>query len=105
MSSAVVSGEESRPSAEWAAEGAQVPAIGDARRYFSALLAGELVNKLARFLAALLLARALTAHEFGIFNVGIAFAGILYTATTLGLTEIAGRRVAIAPEEAPTVSG
>jgi O-antigen/teichoic acid export membrane protein len=67
---------------------------------FSALMAGELVNKALRFAAAAVLARGLSPAEFGLFNVGIAAGGILVIATTMGLPEVAGRAVAVAPERA-----
>lgn len=68
--------------------------IHRARGHFWNLFGGEVGNKILRFAAAVVLARALTPSAFGIFNVGIAIAGILVTASTLGLPELGGRTVA-----------
>jgi O-antigen/teichoic acid export membrane protein len=69
--------------------------LGGLARSFSALMAGELANKLLRFAAAAVLARGMAPDDFGLFNVGIAAGGILVTLTTLGLPEVAGRAVAV----------
>ncbi len=81
-------------------EGA-VGGLGNLARSFSALMAGELANKVLRFIAAAVLARGLSADDFGLFNVGIAVGGILVTLTTLGLPEVAGRAVAVDHARAP----
>lgn len=56
-----------------------------ASRYFRRLLSGELANKAFRFIAAVVLARALTPAEFGLFNVGIALSGIVVVLGSLGV--------------------
>src|SRR5207245_1013966 len=72
---------------------------------FRNLLRGELVNKGARFVAAALLARALSPHEYGTFNVAIAAAGIATSATGLGLGEVGGRDAAISPSQSAWLAG
>ncbi len=74
-------------------------------RSFRNLLRGEVVNKGARFVAAAVLARALTPHEFGAFNVAIAAAGIATATTGLGLGEIGGRDAAIHPSRSAWLAG
>ncbi len=74
-------------------------------RSFSALMAGELANKMLRFGAAAVLARGLSPREYGLFNVGIAFSGILVVLTTFGLPEVVGRIVANEPAEAGRLGG
>jgi O-antigen/teichoic acid export membrane protein len=71
-----------------------------ARAHFLNLFAGEAGNKILRFASAVVLARILTSSSFGIFNVGIAIAGVLVTASTLGLPELGGRTVAAQRKEA-----
>ena len=66
-----------------------------------ALTAGEIVNKVARFAAAVVLARELALAEFGLVNVGIAIAGILFIAGGLGLPETGSRDASISPPRAP----
>src|SRR5438128_170800 len=67
-------------------------------RSVGALTAGEIVNKAARFVAAIVLARVLTLEEFGLVNVGIAIAGILFVACGLGLPESGARDASVNPE-------
>jgi len=64
----------------------------------SLLGAGEIVNKAARFAAAIVLARALSLEEFGVLNVGIAIAGLLFVACGLGLPEVSSRDASVAPQ-------
>lgn len=71
----------------------------------SRLATGEAVNKITRFVAAVLLARTLSLSDFGIVNVGIAIAGVLLTFTALGMPEYGARQVAVAPGEARRVAG
>ncbi|MEI6662679.1 MAG: oligosaccharide flippase family protein [Actinomycetes bacterium] len=75
------------------------------RRHFGNLLSGNLLNKGLRFVAAAVLARALTLDEFGVFNVGIAISGVLVVATSLGLPEIGTREVAVSPGQASDTAG
>jgi O-antigen/teichoic acid export membrane protein len=91
-------------SAGWSAD---VPGetSGAVARSFRNLLGGEAVNKGARFMAAALLARALTPHGFGAFNVAIAGAGIATAATGLGLGEVGGRDAAITPSRSSWIAG
>lgn len=72
---------------------------------FGLLLGGEVGNKVARFAAAAVLARALSPEEFGRFNVGIALAGIVVSATALGLPEVAGRAIAAGSEDPAVAFG
>lgn len=61
-------------------------------------LAGfEVINKAARFGAAVVMARLLPLHDYGLVNVGIAISGIWISLTSLGLPEIGARRLAIDP--------
>jgi O-antigen/teichoic acid export membrane protein len=69
-----------------------------------ALTTGELVNKVARFAAAIVLARTLSLDDFGAVNVGIAVAGIGLMATSLGLPEVGSRDVAAYPAELEAVA-
>lgn len=71
-----------------------------ALRRVGALTAGEIVNKLARFAAAVVLARELSLADFGLLNVGIAIGGLIFLAAGMGLTEIGTRDVSVAPERA-----
>jgi O-antigen/teichoic acid export membrane protein len=67
------------------------------RRSFVALLAGDLAAKLLRFLAAVVLARALTLESFGLVNTAIAVSGVAAVLTTVGLADVGARDVAVAP--------
>lgn len=66
-------------------------------RSVALLATGEIVNKAARFAAAVVLARALSLEDFGLVNVGIAIAGILFVACGLGLPETGSRDASVAP--------
>ena len=70
-----------------------------------ALAGGEVVNKAARFLAAIVLARTLTLAEFGAVNVGIAAAGLVLMATTLGLPDVGAADVAVDRGAARRIAG
>lgn len=74
-------------------------------RAFRNLAAGEAVNKATRFASAAILVRTLGAHGFGVFNVGIAIAGIATAATGLGAGEVAGREAAIDPTRSAWLAG
>lgn len=69
------------------------------------LLAGEAVNKMLRFGATVVLARALTASDFGLVNVGIAISGITLAVCSLGLPDQGSREVAIDPLRAGWLVG
>jgi O-antigen/teichoic acid export membrane protein len=69
------------------------------------LLGGELVNKLLRFGALVVLARALSPSEFGLVNVGIAISGIALIAGSLGLPDLGAREAAAAPGRAAWLAG
>ncbi|MGH2957572.1 MAG: oligosaccharide flippase family protein [Solirubrobacterales bacterium] len=73
------------------------PAEGPIGRHVATLVSRDVVNRLARFGATVLLARALTLEDFGIVNTGIAIAGIAVTGTSLGLNELGARDVAVRP--------
>ena len=75
-----------------------------ALRSIGALTAGEVVNKLARFAAAVVLARALSLDDYGLVNVGIAIGGILFVACGLGLPETGSRDVSVAPSRAAEIA-
>lgn len=79
--------------------------LRDAGRSVSALAAGEAINKGTRFVAAVLLARALDLGDFGLVNVGIAISGVLLSLTALGLPEFGAREVAVAPDRARHTAG
>jgi polysaccharide transporter, PST family len=68
-------------------------------------LFGEFANKVFRFLAAVVFARALDLGQFGALNVGIAISGLALVATTLGLTEVGARDVAVDPARAGWLVG
>jgi O-antigen/teichoic acid export membrane protein len=78
---------------------------GSVRSNFLFLVSGEAVNKLTRFAAALLFARALTPAEFGDLNVAIALSGILLVAVNFGLSELGARDVALEPARASVTAG
>lgn len=75
------------------------PVIG-ALRSIGALTAGEIVNKAARFAAAVVLARELALADYGLVNVGIAIAGLLFIVSGLGLPETGSRDASLAPARA-----
>jgi O-antigen/teichoic acid export membrane protein len=75
------------------------------RSNFLFLLSGEAVNKLTRFVAALLFARALTPGEFGDLNVAIALSGILLVAVNFGLSDLGARDVALDPARSAVTAG
>jgi O-antigen/teichoic acid export membrane protein len=78
---------------------------GSVRRNFLFLVSGEAVNKLTRFAAALLFARALTPAEFGDLNVAIALSGILLVAVNFGLSDLGARDVAFDPTRTAVTAG
>jgi O-antigen/teichoic acid export membrane protein len=78
---------------------------GSVRRNFMFLVSGEAVNKLTRFAAALLFARALTPAEFGDLNVAIALSGILLVAVNFGLSDLGARDVALEPAQTAVTAG
>jgi O-antigen/teichoic acid export membrane protein len=69
------------------------------------LLSGELVNKVLRFAALVVLARTLSASDFGLVNVGIAISGTVLVASSLGLPDLGARDAAVAPEHAAWLAG
>jgi O-antigen/teichoic acid export membrane protein len=69
--------------------------LARAFRSMRTLAAFEALNKAARFGAAVLLARFLSLHDYGLVNVGIAMSGILVVLTGLGLPEVGAREVAV----------
>jgi len=69
------------------------------------LLGGELFNKVLRFAALVVLARALSASDFGLLNVGIAISGVVLVAGSLGLPDLGTREAAIAPARAGWLAG
>jgi O-antigen/teichoic acid export membrane protein len=81
------------------------PPVGSVRSNFLFLVSGEAVNKLTRFAAALLFARALTPAEFGDLNVAIALSGILLVAVNFGLSDLGARDVALDPARAAVTAG
>jgi O-antigen/teichoic acid export membrane protein len=86
-----------------------VRAAADPRRQIAVhvgqLLSGELVNKVLRFAAFVVLARALSASDFGLVNVAIAISGTALVASSLGLPDLAARDAAIAPARAGWLAG
>jgi O-antigen/teichoic acid export membrane protein len=74
-------------------------------RSIRALFIGEAVNKVTRFGAAVVLARALPLDDFGLVNIAIAAAGIATVATALGLPEIGARDVAVSPRDSAAIAG
>lgn len=83
---------------------ADSPPVVGAVRSVGALTAGELVNKLARFAAAVVLARELSLEDYGLVNVGIAIAGILFMASGLGLPETGSRDASVAPDRVAEIA-
>jgi O-antigen/teichoic acid export membrane protein len=75
------------------------------RSNFLFLVSGEAANKLTRFAAVLLFARALTPAEFGDLNVAIALSGILLVAVNFGLSDLGARDVALDPARSAVTAG
>ncbi len=74
-------------------------------RGFTLLIGGQLTEKLARFIAAVILARELSISSYGLVNVGIAVSGVIVMAATLGLTDLGARDVAVEPQRARWIAG
>ncbi len=74
-------------------------------RYVWQLLSGELANKVLRFAALVVFARALSPNNFGLVNVAIALSGIALVASSLGLPDLGARDAAVAPERAGWLAG
>jgi O-antigen/teichoic acid export membrane protein len=74
-------------------------------RGFAFLVGGQLAAKLARFIAAVILARVLSVSSYGLVSVGIAVSGVTVMATTLGLTELSVRDVAVEPKHSQWIAG
>jgi O-antigen/teichoic acid export membrane protein len=74
-------------------------------RGFTFLISGQLAAKLARFIAAIVLARELSLSSYGLVNVGIAVSGITVMVATLGLNELGVRDVAVEPQRAQWIAG
>ena len=70
------------------------------RRNFATLLAGDLVNRLLRFVATIALARALTLQGFGLVNTAVAVSGVVVVLTTFGLSKVGARDIAVVPARA-----
>jgi O-antigen/teichoic acid export membrane protein len=81
------------------------PTAGSVRSNFLFLVTGEGVNKLTRFIAALLFARALTPAGFGDLNVAIALSGLLLVAVNFGLSDLGARDVALDPAGTAVTAG
>lgn len=75
------------------------------RRSIALLAAGELVNKAARFLAAIVLARSLSLGDYGLLNVGLAAGGVAVVLVRLGLPDLGTREVAHDPQSATALAG
>ncbi len=75
------------------------------RKNFLALLAGDAIAKVLRFLAAVALARALSLEDFGLVNTVIAVSGVASVITTLGLTDVCARDVAVTPARTREIAG
>jgi O-antigen/teichoic acid export membrane protein len=69
------------------------------------LLIGELANKVLRFAALVVFARALSPSDFGLVNVAIAISGIALVASSLGLPDLGARDAAVAPGRAGWLAG
>lgn len=69
------------------------------------LLVGELFNKVLRFAAFVVLARSLSASDFGLVNVGIAISGTVLVASSVGLPDLGARDAAVAPGHAGWLAG
>jgi O-antigen/teichoic acid export membrane protein len=80
--------------------GAEPPGAVGPLRSVGALAAGEIVNKAARFAAGVVLARELSLEDYGLVNVGIAIAGLLFVVSGLGLPETGSRDASVAPGRA-----
>jgi O-antigen/teichoic acid export membrane protein len=74
-------------------------------RGFTFLISGQLAAKLARFIAAIVLARELSLSAYGLVNVGIAISGITVMVATLGLNELGVRDVAVEPQRIQWIAG
>lgn len=74
-------------------------------RGFTFLISGQLAAKMARFVAAIVLAREMSLSSYGLVNVGIAVAGITVMVATLGLNELGVRDVAVEPQRLQWIAG
>ena len=74
-------------------------------RNFMVYTIAELANKLVRFVAAVILARELSISAYGLVNVGVAISGVTVMVTTVGLSELGARDVAVARERAAWFAG
>lgn len=74
-------------------------------RGFTFLVGGQIAAKLARFAAAVILARQLSLSSYGLVNVGIAVSGITVMAATIGLNELGVRDVAVEPQRSRWIAG
>jgi O-antigen/teichoic acid export membrane protein len=74
-------------------------------RGFTFLFGGQMAAKLARFVAAVVLARRLSLSSYGLVNVGIAVSGVIVMVATVGLTDLGARDVAVEPLRAQWIAG
>lgn len=61
----------------------------------ASLISGDALNRILRFGAAILFARALSLTEFGVLNTAVAAAGLVTVVATAGLVDLGTRDVAI----------
>jgi O-antigen/teichoic acid export membrane protein len=74
-------------------------------RGFAYLVGGQLAAKVSRFAAAAILARELSVSSYGLVNVGIAVSGIMAVGSTVGLSDLGARDVAVEPDRARWIAG
>lgn len=70
-----------------------------------ALVSGDVLNRVFRFGSTIALARGLTLEEFGVFNTTLAIAGIVAVLSTVGLTDLGTREVAVSPDQSTSIAG
>ena len=68
------------------------------------LLLGEITNKGLRFLALIVIARALSADDLGVVSLSLATAGLAVAVGSFGLVETGTRAIARAPDDASDIA-
>lgn len=72
---------------------------------FGGLVGGDLLSRVFRFGSAIVLARSLTLEQFGVFNTTLAVAGVITVISTVGLTDLGTREIAVHPGRSASIVG
>lgn len=75
------------------------------RRNVLRLALGYSSSRIARFLAAVVMARALSTADFGIVNAVVAAAGLMAQVASFGITDVGSREIAASSEDADRLVG